>query len=162
MGKKETKEKVEKQEVINPIDPDKITETPHNLPYAHNVGGSIIKPIDRGRVKGQAVSAMYEQADMQLDQIREQVQLLADQAKMIQKRVEVSELIYQSEMNFKPLMGHTYHLYRKSNDEHILSMVAPKEWGSNMPYEFVATVKLLSDHTWEMQEGHFEQTTVEV
>jgi len=143
-------------ETVNPIDVDKIAETPHNLPYAHNVGGSIIKPIDRGRVKGQAVSAMYEQADSQLDQIREQVQLLASQAQQIQKRVEISELIYESEINFKPLMGHIYHLYRKADDTHLLSMVAPGEWGNAMPYEFVATVKLLSDHTWEVLEGAFE------
>ncbi len=142
-------------EIVNPIDIDKIAETPHNLPYAHNVGGSVIKPIDRGRVKGQAVSAMYEQADSQLDQIREQVQLLASQAQQIQKRVEVSELIYESEMNFKPLMGHIYHLYRKSDDTHLVSMVAPSEWGNNIPYDFVATVKLLSDHTWEVLEGNF-------
>jgi len=156
MSKKKTPEKEKPSEIVNPIDVDKIAETPHNLPYAHNVGASIIKPIDRGRVKGQAVSAMYEQADSQLDQIREQVQLLAAQAKKIQKRVEVSELIYQSEINFKPLMGHTYHLYRKSDETHILSMVAPGEWGSRMPYDFVATVKLLSDHTWEVQDGQFE------
>jgi hypothetical protein len=30
-------------------------------------------------------------------------------------------------------------------------MVASDEWGRSMPYErFVAEVKLLSDHTWEI------------
>ena len=54
----------------NPIDKDKIAESPHLLPYAHTVGGALIKPIDKGRVKGLAVASMYEQTEMQLDQIR--------------------------------------------------------------------------------------------
>jgi hypothetical protein len=45
----------------NPIDKDKITETPSTLPYAHHVGSPVIKPIDKGRVKGNAMSAMVEQ-----------------------------------------------------------------------------------------------------
>lgn len=137
---------------VNPIDPDKITETPHILPYAHTVGGVEIKPIDKGRVKGRAVSSMYEQTDMQLDQIRKQIELLADQARKIQSRVQVSEKIYQANINFEPLVGFTYHLYRKSDGTYVLSMVAPGEWGTHPPYDFVATVKLLADHTWDILE----------
>lgn len=135
----------------NPIDKDKTAENPHLLPYAHHVGSSVIKPIDKGRVKGLAVSAMYEQTERQLDQIREQVDLLVKQARAIQERVQISESIYQAEIGFKPLIGFVYHLYLRSNGQHTLSMVGPQEWGSNPPFEFVASVKLLSDHTWEVQ-----------
>lgn len=135
---------------FNPIDVDKVTDSPHDLPYAHTVGGAVIKPEDKGRIKGLAVSAMYEQTDMQLDQIKEQINLLAQQAKAIQRRIEISEQIYLSQMNFKPLIGHIYHLYRRPNGEELLSMVAPEEWGRTNPLEFIATVKLLADHTWEI------------
>ncbi|MEZ4950285.1 MAG: DUF2452 domain-containing protein [Saprospiraceae bacterium] len=138
------------EEFHNPIDKDKIAENPHSLPYAHTVGGVTIKPIDKGKVKGQAVAAMYEQTDMQLKQIKEQIDLLASQAKSIQKRVAISENIYLAEMNFKPLMGHTYHLYQKNSGDFVLSMVGPDEWGKTKPYEFVATVKLMADHTWDI------------
>ena len=141
----------EKEPFVNPIDKDKIAENPGLLPYAHSVGGAVIKPIDRGRAKGLAVTAMYDQTDRQLDQIREQVELLAKQAKEIHKRVEISEKIYQAEMNFVPLINHTYHLYERSKGGHVLSMVGPDEWGSRSPYIFEATVTLLSDHTWEIQ-----------
>ncbi len=146
---------VKKKEVtelkFNPIDKDKITEKPHLLPYAHTVGGSVIKPIDKGRVKGLAVSAMYDQTEMQLDQIREQVTLLAAQAEKIHQRVIISEKIYLADINFKPLIGHTYHLYERKNGKEILSMVGPKEWGKSIPFKnFVATVTLLSDHTWDV------------
>lgn len=137
----------------NPIDEDKVAENPHLLPYSHTVGGVAIRPEDKGRMKGLAVSAMYEQTDMQLDQIKEQINLLAQQAHAIQKRVEVSEQIYRSQMNFKPLIGHIYHLYTRSNGQEVLSMVGPKEWGRTCPFDFVATVKLLADHTWEVLGG---------
>ncbi|MFT5168326.1 MAG: hypothetical protein ACI8P3_003568 [Saprospiraceae bacterium] len=135
---------------VNPIDKDKIAENPHLLPYAHTVGGAVIKPIDKGRVKGLAVSAMYEQTEMQLDQIRQQVELLASQAQAIHDRVRISEDIYQADMRFKPLISHTYHLYKNANKKYVLSMVAPEQWGKKKPYEFIATVRLLADHTWDV------------
>jgi hypothetical protein len=137
---------------FNPIDPDQVAESPHLLPYAHTVGGAVIKPIDKGRVKGRAVSAMYEQTDLQLNQIRKQIELLAEQAKGIYDRVTISEKIYQAEINFEPLISFTYHLYERSNGKYLLSMVGPREWGANPPYSFIGTVKMLSDHTWEVLE----------
>jgi len=138
------------KDFINPIDEDKVTSSPHNLPYAHTVGGAVIKPIDKGRMKGLAVAAMYEQTDMQLDQIREQIELLAKQAQGIHDRVKISEQIYLCQMNFKPVIGHTYHLYTRENGEDILSMVAPSEWGRTNKLTFKATVRLLADQTWEI------------
>ncbi len=142
----------EEKTLHNPVDEDKVAENPHLLPYAHTVGGVVIKPIDKGKVKGRAVSSMYEQTDMQLQQIKKQIELLAEQAQAIQKRVAISEEIYQAEMSFEPLVGFVYHLYRRSNGKALLSMVGPKEWGGEPPYTFVGTVRLLADHTWEVLE----------
>ena len=108
--------------------------------------------IDKGRVKGLAVTAMYEQTELQLDQIREQINLLAAQANKIKQRVEISESIYQADMGFKPLIGKTYHLYQREGGQFIVSMVGPSDWGKKNPLEFKATIKLLADHTWEVLE----------
>ena len=132
------------------IDPDKVAENPGLLPYASNVGGAIIKPIDKGRVKGLSLSAMYEQTNVQLDQIRKQVELLMEQARQVHSRVEISEKIYQADIGFKPNIGQVYYLYQRKSGHYLVSMVAPAEWGSRPPYEFLATVKLLSDHTWDI------------
>lgn len=137
------------EEFVNPIDKDKVADNPGLLPYAHTVGGAIIRPIDKGRTKGLAMSAMYEQTNRQLDQIRKQVELLMKQAQEIHDRVELSERIYKADLNFKPLIGHVYHLYRKKDESDLLSMISPDEWGRSCPYEFLASAKLLSDHTWE-------------
>jgi hypothetical protein len=134
---------------VNPIDKDKIAETPHLLPYAHTLGSAIIKPLDMGKVKGLSMAAMYEQSERSLNQIKEQVELLVTQAQAIHDRMDLSEKIYQAKYSFKPIIGKTYHLYKKEDDSWILSMIGPNEWSKHCPYEFLSTMKLLSDHTWE-------------
>ena len=137
---------------VNPIDDDKITDRPGLLQYAHHLGSAIIKPIDEGRTKGVAMAAMFEQTGNQLNQLREQVEVLVRQAKDIHHRIYISEKIYKAEMRFEPTIMKNYHLYRRKNDSYTLSLIAPTEWRKNPPYNFVASVKLLSDHTWEVME----------
>lgn len=137
---------------------EKTTDQPGLLPYAHQSGSAIIKPEDKGKITGRAVAAMHSQTDMQMAQIYQQMSLLAEQAKLIQKRVEVSERIYQSSMSFEPLINHVYYLYEKEDGTDFLSMVAPEEWGRSKKFIFVAEIKLLADHTWEiLREGDSSQ-----
>ena len=139
------------KDFINPIDPDKITENPHSLEYAHHAGSALIKPEDQGKLKGRALEAMDHQTDMQLNQIYEQMQLLAEQAKKLNARKQVSEFIYQAEMRFEPFINHIYHLYQRDNKAFVLSLVGPDQWGrTKQQFEFIATVKLLADHTWDI------------
>lgn len=134
----------------NPIDKEKITDIPHLLPYAHSVGSAIIKPVDKGRVKGVAMSAMYEQTADQLHQIAEQVENLLTQAQRIHDRIDISEKIYLADCGFKPVIGKEYNLYERAEGTWLLSMVAPDEWGKDNPFHYLATVRLLHDHTWEI------------
>lgn len=136
---------------VNPIDLDKITENPGILPYAHSVGGAVVKPEDKGKIKGHAMAAMVQQTDRQMQQLYKQMEVLAKQAQELKHRVEVSEMIYNSEMGFEPLVGHTYFLYERKDGSHLLSMVGPGEWGRSFPFtSHIATVTLLADHTWEL------------
>jgi predicted transcriptional regulator len=119
------------------------------LPYSASVAGALIKPNEEGMIKHKALTAMEEQTNMQLDQIRKQIELLALQAQEIQKRKDLSLMIYNARLSFKPNIGQTYYLYEKNNGDHMLSLVSPKEWGPSGPFKkFVAAVKLLADHTW--------------
>ncbi|MCR9083335.1 MAG: DUF2452 domain-containing protein [Cyclobacteriaceae bacterium] len=130
---------------------EKTTENPGLLPYAHHSGSAIVKPEDKGKITGRAVAAMQSQTDMQMSQIYQQMQLLADQAKKIKARVEVSERIYQAAMGFEPLINHRYFLYQKEDGIDFLSLIGPDEWGRKKDWaKFVAEVKLLADHTWEI------------
>ena len=119
------------------------------LPYSASVSGAVIKPTEMGVIRHQALSAMEEQTNMQLTQIRQQIELLAIQAKEIQKRKELSMIIYDSKISFAPVIGQSYYLYEKEDHSHFISMISPKEWGKKAPYKFLAAVKLLADHTWK-------------
>ncbi len=119
------------------------------LPYASSVSGAVIRPTKEGVVRHQALTAMEEQTNMQLDQIKQQIELLARQAQEIVRRKELSVMIYDAKLNFRPVMGQRYHLYLEKDDTYLLSMVSPQEWGNGGPFKgFVASVKLLADHTW--------------
>lgn len=133
----------------------KSAENPGTLDYAHNVGSAIVKSIDQGKMKGRAVAAMHEQSSTQLKQIYDQVQVLLNQAEKIKERVDISERIYLAEMSFEPLIGKTYYLYTKKDGKDMLAMVAPDQWGKSFPFEaYVSTVKLLSDHTWQILDSN--------
>ena len=136
----------------NPIKDDQVAENPGLLPYAHTLGSAIIRPIDKGRVKGNAMAAMYAQTESQLLQLKEQIQLLAEQAKEVHDRIYFSEKVYQAQIHFEPIIHNIYHLYKRGNGEHILSMISPEEWGKNPPFEYECSVKLLADHTWDILE----------
>ena len=119
------------------------------LPYSASVAGAVIKANEEGMIKHKALTAMEEQTNMQLLQIRKQIELLALQAQEIHKRKELSLMIYTAKLSFKPNIGQVYFLYEKNDGSHMLSLIAPGEWGKAGPFKkFVAGVKLLADHTW--------------
>ncbi|MCK5102753.1 MAG: DUF2452 domain-containing protein, partial [Cyclobacteriaceae bacterium] len=130
---------------------DKSSDNPGLISFPHSIGSAVIKPEDKGKIKGRAMAAMKEQTQHQLHQLYEQMRTLARQANGIKNRVKVSERIYQAQMNYEPRIGQIYHLYEKENDNDLLSMISPDEWGKDMPFKsFIASVRLLSDHTWEV------------
>ncbi len=149
--------KKKKSPQINPIDKDKITENPHSIAYPHQLGSVSFEPTKMGVVKRNAYSAMAAQTQMQLNQIYKQMELLASQAKQIKQRMEISDFIYQSSYSFTPLIGHLYHLYQKDNSEYTLSLIGPEEWKKKKPLgAFKASVRLLSDQTWQVEKGHLD------
>ncbi len=121
------------------------------LPYASSTASAVVRQNEEGLIRHQALSAMEEQTHMQLEQIRQQIELLATQAKEIQKRKELSMMIYSTKLGFAPIIGQTYYLYEKEDTTYLISMIAPYEWGrkSSFTYKFIAAVRLLADHTWK-------------
>jgi hypothetical protein len=137
------------------LDREKIKTTgiPGSITYPHTSGSAVVKPEDKGKIKGRSMAAMKEQTNLQMRQIYRQMQLLADQVKEIQERVQISERIYLSQMNFEPVIGMHYYFYQRKDGSDCLSMIAPDEWGRSFPFEkYLAKVKLLADHTWEILE----------
>jgi hypothetical protein len=129
------------------------TGLPSFAPIPLNVSSPSIRPEDRRLIKGQAVEAMQLKAQQQIDLLRRQAEVIMAQARELEERVRISMEIYEATMRFSPTMGMTYHLYKRNDGEVILSLVSPAEWGENFPFkQFIATVKLLADHTWDILE----------
>ncbi len=149
-----SKNKIEVDKIDLEKEKEKTTETPGLIEFPHTVGGALIKPEDKGKIKGRAVSAMRQQTERQMRQLYEQAQTLARQAHAIKNRVEISERIYKAQMNFEPIIGHTYYFYERNDGSDVLSMVSPAEWGKKIPFKsYMARVTLLSDHTWEVEKA---------
>lgn len=149
---------------VNKIDLElmklKVTDMPSLLEYAHNVGGFSIVPTNEGQIKGHAREAMKEQTEEQLGLIFEQMKTLAKQVQDIQKRVYVSDLIYEAEIKFTPVIGKLYYLYESSNEKRYLSLISPKEWGDKLEDKFIAEVRLNADHTWKVMNSNDESFKV--
>ena len=132
-------------------EPDNVSMNPGLISFPHHLGSALIKPEDKGRIKGNAMAAMKEQTERQMAQLYDQMKVLASQANHIKERIKISEQIYQAQINFEPVIGHIYYLYLKKGRDYVLSMIGPDEWGNELPFKsYQATAKLLSDHTWEI------------
>ena len=133
------------------IENKNVSQNPGLIGYAHTAGSAVIRPEDMGKVKGKAQMAMRQQTQDQLHKLYRQIELLGQQAKEINNRIEISERIYDAQMSFEPIVNHTYFLYEKIDGSDVLSMVSPNEWGRKFPFNrFLAKVFLLADHTWKV------------
>jgi hypothetical protein len=119
-------------------------------PIPLNLGSPMIKPEDKGKIRANAVEAMHHYANQEMGMLKKQADLIMEQVREIEGRLKISEKIYESDMRFSPVIGQIYHLYEKE-DHFKLSIIGPEEWGNSKKIgAFLATVKLLGDHSWDI------------
>ena len=70
---------------------------------------------------------------------------LIDKAKKLQEEYDTSVLVWESIMNFEPIVGHTYFLYNFEKGL-TLSIISPQEW--KYSDKFVGSFTLNSDNKW--------------
>lgn len=56
-----------------------------------------------------------------------------------------TKLIYESEYNFQPIVGETYHLYENKKGQLFLSIINPNEWKQKC----LGSYLLLNNGVWE-------------
>ncbi len=131
---------------------EKTTDIPGLIQYAHERGGFAITIKDSSTIKHEAISSMQEQVEIQLQMLHERMQVLAKQAQDLKNRALISQELANFSPSFTPVPGQIYYLYIRHNDERVLSLIAPWQW-NEMPFkEFVASVRYLSDKTWQLYE----------
>jgi hypothetical protein len=126
---------------------------PQLLPYGHTVGAPAFRPNDQAVIQSHALSAMNEQVDSQLKNLKEQAELIRKQVLELEKRRILSYIIYHyGELKSNPSINKLYHLYKRTDSSFFLTMISPQEWGqSGKDLKYVATVKMLHDNTWSLE-----------
>ena len=66
----------------------------------------------------------------------------------ISSELFTSLFVLHSKFLFKPVVGKSYFLYRRSGDSFHLSMIAPQEWSGSSFGQFVGECILQQDITW--------------
>ena len=75
---------------------------------------------------------------------KNQLTELQDNYLKIREEYHWTELIYNSDYKFKPDIGSTYHLYKKSEDKNFLSIIEPEKWNA----KHIGSFTLLSYGKW--------------
>lgn len=119
-------------------------------PIPLSVGSPVIKAEDKNQIKANALEAMHHYANQEMAMLKKQADMIMQQVREIENRLKVSAKIYESDLKFTPVIGQIYHLYQKE-DFYKLSLIGPDEWGRSKPFgDYVASVKLLGDHSWDV------------
>ena len=72
------------------------------------------------------------------------VELLNREYEAIKSLAALNELVYKSSYNLVPRVGQQYHLYKKTDDSYLLSMI--ENWAA---HEFVVSVEYTADSVWK-------------
>jgi hypothetical protein len=78
--------------------------------------------------------------------VNEKLLALKNQYDKLVDDYEWNKIVYCSEINFEPLVGQTYYLYR-INSRNVLSLISPTEWDQ----EYIGSFKLNFDKHWIKQ-----------
>jgi hypothetical protein len=117
--------------------PDNVADNPGLLPYGSNVGAPAIKVENINSWKStnvHKVNKIYQ------DKFKE----LQDEYNEMMEEFFWNDLIYSSEFNFKPVVGETYHLYKKNDGKFFLSLIEPSQW----KLKFVGSFKFNNENKW--------------
>ena len=71
---------------------------------------------------------------------------IAKQYEDLLKEISINERLYKCKHNFEPVVGNTYYLYKKQNQEEFLSIISPSEWGNK--FELIGKFQLQTDGRW--------------
>jgi len=108
------------------------------LPYATNASAPKITSNDLTSWKNSNISKANHQIKTEYEKLKSAYDKLIEQ-------YEYNALIYNAEFNFEPIVGQTYHLYIKKNEQTFLSIISPEECS----FTFKGSFKLNDDKIWE-------------
>ncbi len=107
-------------------------------PYATNVGAPVITVTDTIAWKNRSINKLNHKVQTRYQEIKEQYERLMHE-------FEYNNLIYNAKFSFEPVIGDTYYLYKRDNEETFLSLITPNQCNFNSMGSF----RLNADQIWE-------------
>lgn len=93
-------------------------------PYATSVGAPVITTTDNIAWKNRSINKVNHKLEARYSELK------AEYDSMIQQ-FEYNKLIFEAKFTFEPIIGQTYHLYKRENNETFLSIIKPDECNFN-------------------------------
>lgn len=107
-------------------------------PYATSLGAPSITTTDNIAWKNRSINKINNKVKARY------LELKIEYEKMMIE-FEYNKLIYNTKFTFEPILGSTYHTYKRDNGETFLSIIAPDQCNFNS----LGSFRLNSDHIWE-------------
>ncbi|MGB2273357.1 MAG: DUF2452 domain-containing protein [Flavicella sp.] len=119
---------------------DEVTQTYNAslLPFATNVGAPKIEATNLASWKSANANNFNHLFKEKLESVKKEYEALVT-------AFNTNEMLYNTAMNFKPIVGKTYHLYRKDSGENFLSLLPPESFKK----KHLGAYKLNGDKVWE-------------
>ena len=79
-------------------------------------------------------------------QLGTQFKEIQDSYNKLMEQYEYNQLIYEAKFSFEPIIGKTYHLYKREDSSTFLSILAPNECN----FKHIKSFVLNADAIWKM------------
>lgn len=106
--------------------------------YGTSVGAPVITTTDTVAWKNRSIHKVNQQVAAKYEELKSEYE------KMLVE-FEYNQLIFNAKFNFEPIVGKIYHLYKRTNNEPFLSLIAPEECN----FDFLGSFYLNADLIWK-------------
>jgi len=117
-------------------------------PYPVSRMAPAVELIDLATEIANADQMLSLQVNNKLSLIADQIKSLQETARTILETAQRDQMLNQADCNFKKLPGKIYHLYKKPNSRHYLSLLSPRDWQGGSPHQFVGSFRFEADYSW--------------
>ncbi len=120
----------------------------HAAPYPLSRLAPQIGLIDLAREITQADKVINVRVSAKLQVLVDQIRVLQDEARAVLNAAARDQELHQIPCSFEKKPGKLYHLYRRADASPYFSLLAPAEWGTQPPHQYVDSYTLNGDMSW--------------
>ncbi|XP_067946538.1 uncharacterized protein C1orf50 homolog [Watersipora subatra] len=104
--------------------------------------------VELAQVVKRGDEGVHSTACNKLSVIAEQIRFLQEQAKQVLEKARKDAELHHAACNIVKKPGSIYYLYERDSGQKYISIISPKEWGSNAPKKYHGGYRLEMDRSW--------------